>query len=94
MSDLISAIAQYIQDIVNFLTGLPLHIFSLLLSGLSALINGIPAPAFFSNAAGWIGSIPTLAAYLLAALQISSLVTILVSAYVLRFLIRRIPFIG
>lgn len=94
MSDLISAIGQYLQDIINFLTNLPLHLFSLLLSGLAALLNGIPAPSFFTDASGWIGSIPTLAAYLLSALQIGSLVTILVSAFALRFLIRRIPFIG
>lgn len=94
MSFLIQAIGQYIQDIVNFITALPLHLFSLLLQACSAVLNWIPAPAFFSNLSGWIGSIPPLAAYLLGALQIGSLVTILVSAFTLRFIIRRIPFIG
>lgn len=94
MSDLISAIGQWVQDFFNFLLGLPLHIFSLLLSGLSYVLNAIPAPSFFTEASGWVGSIPTLAAYLLSALQIGSLVTILVSAYTLRWVIRRIPFIG
>jgi len=94
MSDLITAIGQWIQSIITFLTGLPLHIFALLLQGLSAIINWIPAPGFYSNISGWIVSIPPLAAFLLSALQIGALVTILVTAYTLRFLIRRIPFIG
>lgn len=50
--------------------------------------------AVFSNIAGWIGSIPSLAAFLLSALQIGTLVTILVAAYTLRFLIRRIFFLN
>jgi len=94
MSDLIQAIGQWLQQIITLLTGLPLHVFSLLLQGLAAVISWIPAPAFFSDISGWIGNVPPLAAWLLSALQIGSLVTILVTAYTLRFLIRRIPFIG
>lgn len=74
--------------------GLPLHLFTGLMSGLAAVVNWIPAPPFFSNIAGWIGSIPSLAAFLLSALQIGTLVTILVAAYTLRFLIRRIFFLN
>jgi hypothetical protein len=78
----------------DFALWLPLHIFKLLCDGLAALINFIPAPGFFSSAAGWIGAIPGPVAYLLSSLQIGTGVTILVTAYTLRFLIRRIPFIG
>lgn len=94
MGDLLSWLSSAFQQLVNFFEGLPLHILTALLSGLSALINWIPAPAFFSNLSGWIGSIPPLAAFLLSALQIGSLVTILVTAYTLRFVIRRIFFIN
>lgn len=68
-------------QLVTFLQGLPLHLFTGLMSGLAAVVNWIPAPPFFSNIAGWIGSIPSLAAFLLSALQIGTLVTILVAAY-------------
>jgi hypothetical protein len=94
MSDLIAYLVAAFQAVVNFIEGLPLHAFSLLCQGLAAVINWIPAPAFFSDVAGWIGNTPPLAAWLLSALQIGSGATILVSAYTLRFLIRRIPFIG
>lgn len=79
-------------QLVTFLQGLPLHLFTGLMSGLAAVVNWIPAPPF-SNIAGWIG-IPSLAAFLLSALQIGTLVTILVAAYTLRFLIRRIFFLN
>jgi len=94
MSDLINWLVGWWQQLVNFLEGLPLHIYTAMLSGLASLINWIPAPAFFGTVSGWIGAVPNLAAFLLGALQIGTLVTILVSAYTVRFLIRRIFFIN
>jgi hypothetical protein len=94
MSDLINWLAGWWQQLVNFLEGLPLHIYTAMLSGLATVINWIPAPSFFGDLSGWIGSIPPLVAFLLGALQIGTLVTILVSAFTVRFLIRRIFFIN
>jgi hypothetical protein len=87
---LYQAAAWFVTLIANFF----LHVLTLLLQGLEALIAWIPAPSFFQNAAGWIGSIPPLLADFLSALQIGAGITIVVSALTLRFLIRRIPFIG
>jgi hypothetical protein len=94
MSDLVTYLTNALQALLNYIEGIPLHAFSLLCQGLAAVINWIPAPAFFADVAGWIGNTPPLAAWLLSALQIGSGATILVTAFTLRFLIRRIPFIG
>jgi hypothetical protein len=94
MSDLINWLAGWWQQLVNFLEGLPLHIYTAMLSGLATVVNWIPAPAFFSDVSGWIGNVPPLAAFLLGALQIGTLATIIVSAFTVRFLIRRIFFIN
>lgn len=94
MSFLLHWLASALQWLFNFVVGIPLHVFSLLLSGLAAMFNAIPAPSFFAQASGWIGNMPPLLAFLLSSLHIADGVGILVAAYTLRFLIRRIPFIG
>jgi hypothetical protein len=91
---LLSWLQAFWQQLVTFLEGLPLHILTAMLSGLSAVINWIPAPSWYANIAGWVGAVPSLAAFLLSALQIGTLVTILLSAYTLRFLLRRIFFLN
>jgi hypothetical protein len=94
MSFLINWLVQFAQWLWSMFTAVPLHVLSLLLQGLAAFIAWIPAPAFFSNAGQWIGNVPPLAAFLLSTTQVGALITILVSAYTLRFIIRRIPFLG
>lgn len=94
MSFLIQWLVQAAQWLWAVISAFPLHVLSMLLQGLAAFIGWIPAPAFFSSAGQWIGNMPPLVAFLLSSLQIGSLVTILVSSYVLRFVIRRIPFLG
>ena len=94
MSFLIDWLVSAAQWLWQVISNFPLHCLSLLLQGLAAFISWIPAPAFFSNAGQWIGDMPPLVSFLLSSLQIGALATILVSAYTLRFIIRRIPFLG
>ena len=94
MEFLIQWLVQAAQWLWQVISNLPLHVLSLLLQGLAAFIAWIPAPSFFSQTSGWIGNMPPLVAFLLSSLQVGSLVTSLVSAYTLRFVIRRIPFLG
>ncbi len=94
MSFLINWLVQAVQWLWTVISNLPLHCLSLLLQGLAAFVGWIPAPAFFANASGWIGSMPPLVSFMLSSLQIGALVTVLVSSFTLRFIIRRIPFLG
>lgn len=63
-----------------------------LLSGLSSLFELIPAPAFLSNLA--TTDIPSGVAWAADIFQIEFGLSVIVSAYTLRFIIRRIPGIG
>jgi hypothetical protein len=94
MSFLIAFVGELAAWVAAFLVDLPLYILSLLLTGLAAMVNFIPAPTFVASATGWIGSLPPMVFYIMSSLQISNGLTIVFTAYVLRFLIRRLPFIG
>jgi hypothetical protein len=89
---------QWLQAFASWLwTGLQhlgLIVFGALMQGLGQVIADIPVPGFATDAAGYIGSIPPLAAFLLHALQIGPGITIVCTAMLVRFVIRRLPFIG
>lgn len=87
----IIAFAAWLWDAVSTLA---LECFKALLEGLATVLQAIPAPGFMADAASYIGSIPPLMAYLASSLQLGAGLTIIVTAYIVRFVIRRIPFIG
>ena len=68
-----------------------LGIYESILSALSGLVSLIPAPAFLTvNQA----ALPSSVLYFSDLLNLSYGLSVVVSAYSLRFLLRRIPFIG
>jgi len=64
------------------------------LDALASVIEGIPVPDFVLNAGSVFSSIPPEIAAFWGFFAISEGLAMIVSAYSLRFLIRRIPFIG
>ena len=60
--------------------------------GLSSLFDSIPSPEFLSNSE--IITIPSSITFFAEPMRLGFGLTIIVSAYTIRFLIRRIPFIG
>lgn len=88
----------WLQNFATWLwTGLQhlcLIVFNAVMTGLATVIQDIPAPSFFADIAGWVGGIPSFAAYLIQGLEIPAGIVIVCTAMVLRFIIRRIPFIG
>lgn len=73
---------------------LPLHIWVLVLGGLQAAVNAIPVPSFFASAPGYVAALPPFVAYLSGALQIGYGLGVVTSAWLLRWVLRRIPLIG
>lgn len=82
---------DWLRDVLLWV---PQKLWDLLLDGLAAIIEAIPAPDFITNASAFFGGIPSGVAYFAAPFQLGTGVAFLVTAYVLRFLIRRIPVIG
>jgi hypothetical protein len=70
-----------------------LYIYESIILGVSDLFSLIPAPDFLENINSSL-SIPSSVAFFAAPMQFQFGVGVIVSAYTIRFLIRRIPIIG
>lgn len=75
------------------LTNWFISIYESIMFGISDLFSSIPAPSFLENIDGSI-QIPATVAFFAAPLQLQFGIGVIVSAYTIRFLIRRIPIIG
>jgi hypothetical protein len=89
--DILKETLQWFLDAVQWLGK---TIFKELMEGLSSLIEALPVPDFVSNAGSFFGSLPSGVIYFLNFFAIQEGMTMILAAYVLRFAIRRIPFIG
>lgn len=78
----------------DLLLWVPQKLWELFLDGLAAVLEAIPVPSWISSAGGVFDAIPDGVIYFAQAFQLPAGLSIIVSAYVIRFLIRRIPIIG
>lgn len=65
-----------------------------LLGALASVIEAIPMPSWATSGGSLFSSIPGSVGYFLSVMEFDFGVSVIASAYVLRFLIRRIPLIG
>lgn len=89
-------LTDFLNDAWEFLSTLllwvPQKLYDLFLSGVAAVIVAIPVPAWAQNLSlSWI---PSGMAYWLEPFQVSFGLTCITSAYLMRFVLRRIPGIG
>ncbi len=94
MDYLIKFLTQILLWLLSFLKWAAAWVWQTVLDALVAVLNAIPVPDWLSSAAAVVGSIPPSVAFFLGALQIPSGLAIILGAYTIRFLIRRIPLIG
>ena len=94
MDWLIKFFARIVHWLHDYLLWLPLHICKLILQGIFAFMAWLPVPQFMTDAVGWVASIPPSVAYFLSSCHIGTGMTYILTAYILRFVLRRIPFIG
>lgn len=73
---------------------LPQLFYSWIADGLIAFFVWLPVPEFFTTAAQAFSSVPPDIIFYANALQISEGIAMCLSAYLLRFILRRIPGIG
>jgi hypothetical protein len=93
---------QYLLDKINAFGAWLLSIavwfidkaWDLITTGLGLVLQAIPVPEWLSSAGDVVGAMPPGVAYLAQAFMIPQGVAILVGAYTIRFVIRRIPLIG
>lgn len=83
-----------LQWISDFFSSLWLIIWQKILEGLASVLNAIPVPDFFYQASGALSGFPPQLVFALDVLQFDLGLPMILSAYGIRFLIRRIPIIG
>lgn len=87
-------ITSAIDWLYGFVIWVPMKIFEKLSEGLASMIAGIPVPEFVNTATVGLQGIPPGVAFFLDHAQIPEGIAMIMSAYVLRFAIRRLPFVG
>ena len=90
MSFLLGWLVTAFNWLINELYSLGVTLYNDVLTGLLAVVNAIPVPSFFSEVAGWVGSIPPTMAFFIQGFEIPQGIGILLAAMTLRFIIRRI----
>ena len=78
----------------ELLLWVPKKIWEWVLDQVASAIEAIPVPDFFNDAKSALSKIPPEVGYFVEPLNLGTGVTIIVGAYLARFLIRRIPIIG
>lgn len=86
--------AAVVEWVVDFFEWIIVRWFSMIFDAIIALLSAIPVPDWLSNLSSNIAGLNTGVLYFVAAFEIPTGLTWMLSAYLLRFLIRRIPFIG
>ena len=93
-----SALMHYIQSILVWLLGLIdwilIEVFTVVGAAVVAVLNAIPVCGCFAQATSLMQGLPSGVLYFAQALNLSTGLQSIVCAVLLRFLIRRIPFIG
>jgi len=84
----------FLTWIVDTALWLGLTVYDLVLSGFETVLAAIPVPSFFAGASASLSAIPPSVAYFAQALALGQGLSIVFTAYVLRFVIRRLPVIG
>ncbi len=87
----LSGFAEWLLDAMLFI---PRKTFQLILEALAGIIEAIPVPDFFAQAGSGLGNIPAYTMFFAEFAQIPEGIAIILSAYTIRFLIRRIPLVG
>ena len=94
MSHLIAWLTNFAATIWGWITSGFEWVWHELLGALTTVLSAIPVPAFLTAIPSYVSAIPPGAVFFLSAFKVPQGVAIIVTAYVLRFVIRRIPIIG
>lgn len=85
---------EFVEWIYNFFRDLPAFVFDWFADGIISFFNAMPVPSFFSQAGSAFSGLSSGTVYFLDAFALDMGIPIVLGAYLLRFILRRIPFIG
>ena len=91
MGEMLSDFAKWLADLLLWV---PRKLWAELLDGLASIVEAIPVPDFVSTAQSAFASIPSSVLFFADKFAVAEGVAMILAAYGLRFVIRRIPLIG
>ena len=94
MSHLIAWLTNFSATLWGFIVSGFEWVWHELLGAFTTVLSAIPVPSFLQAVPSYVSAIPPSAVFFLSAFKVPQGVAIIVGAYGLRFLIRRIPIIG
>lgn len=96
--DIFISAFEYANDAIDyaidFFKDLPAYIFDKFADGIVSFFASIPVPEFVSALPNVFSSIPAEVIYFAQPFNLGYGLSVVLSAYLLRFIVRRIPFIG
>lgn len=87
-------ITSTLQWVYNFAQWVPMKIFEKVCDNMGDMVAAIPVPSFFAQAQTGLQQIPPGVAFFLDHAQLPTGIGIVLSAYLIRFAIRRLPIVG
>jgi len=87
-------VSSFASWLAKWAEWLPMKLFEKLMSALAAVVEAIPVPDFFNTAATSLNTIPSGVAYFVGFTELPAGIAMVLTAYGLRFALRRIPLIG
>lgn len=94
LSDFAGWLLGIINSVIQFLIDIPLKIMEWIWNAFIALLDLIPIGSYLNQSAGLFSSLPSSVWFFMNMFQIKFGITTILGAYLIRFLIRRIPGIG
>ena len=94
LKKILEFLGSIVQFVVDFAQWMAVKVFTLIFDALIAVLSLIPVPEWLTGLSGNIAAIDPGILFFAAPFQLGTGIAWVVSAYLLRFLIRRIPLIG
>lgn len=94
MGALIDFLSEILQWFMDLLLWVPRKLWELCLDGLAGFIEWLPVPSFMTDLGDFLADVPPSVAYFGSSLQIGTGISMVLAAWAIRFVIRRIPVIG
>jgi len=91
---LLNWLNSFLAWLTELLLWVPLKLWDLVLTGIEAFFDWLPVPSFVSGAGASLASISPEVAYFAEALALGPGLSMILAAYVIRFVIRRLPVVG
>jgi len=91
---LLDWLTAFLVWLLDVLLWVPLKLWNLFLDAVLALFYWIPVPDFISGASTWLSQLPASVGYFLQITELGFGLGVVITASVIRFVIRRLPVVG